>query len=305
MAMTTESKRMRSSSSLTELQQGSDDWFNARIGRVTASNVGAILGLSPFRKRADVMRSMVREYCGALSEFTGNVATEYGNMNERLARFDYELKTGATVETTGFHTHAYNDWLGASPDGFIGSNALVEFKCPFGLRNGGEFKSIDVQRHYYAQMQIQMYVTNRTECDFVQWHKDGLKIELVKRDTEYLNEILPVLGSFYNDYLIEREEPHNAKHLKSRHGAIDDDSILLLAQEYTSVKDEIKALNAMAESLLKQIVDDCSESESSIGIYRLTKVSRKTMGYANIVKELLSDADLKKYETTSTFWKLS
>jgi predicted phage-related endonuclease len=248
---------------------------------------------------------MVREYCGALSEFTGNVATEYGNMNERLARFDYELKTGATVETTGFHTHDYDDWLGASPDGFIGSNALVEFKCPFGLRNGGEFKSIDVQWHYYAQMQIQMYVTNRTECDFVQWHKDGLKIELVKRDTEYLNEILPVLEAFYNDYLIEREEPHNTKHLKSRHGEIDDDSILSLAQEYTSVKAEIKALNAMAESLLKQIVDDCSESESSIGIYRLTKVSRKTMGYANIVKELLSDADLKKYETTSTFWKLS
>lgn len=289
----------------TELKQGSDDWFTARTGRVTASNVGAILGLSPFRTRDDVMRSMVREYCGALSEFTGNVATEYGNFNEHLARFDYELKTGATVETTGFHTHAHNDWIGASPDGFVGSNALVEFKCPFGLRNGGEFKSIDVQRHYYAQVQIQMYVTKRAECDFVQWHKDGLKIELVKYDNEYLNEILPVLGHFYNDYLIQREEPHNKKHLKSRHGAIDDDSILLLAEQYASVKAEIKALNIIAEALLNKIVEDCSESESKIGDYKLTKISRKTMGYANIVKELLSDADLKKYETVSTFWKLS
>jgi len=100
MAMTTESKRMRGTSSFTELQQGSDDWFNARVGRVTASNVGAILGLSPFRKRADVMRSTVREYHGVLSEFTGNVATEYGNLYEHLARADYQMATVNLIDAT-------------------------------------------------------------------------------------------------------------------------------------------------------------------------------------------------------------
>ena len=63
-------------------EQRSPAWFEKRKGRVTGSIVGAILGLSPYMTRADAMRSMVRAAIGAPSEFTGNVATEYGTMHE-------------------------------------------------------------------------------------------------------------------------------------------------------------------------------------------------------------------------------
>ena len=73
-------------------QQRTEEWFEKRKGRITGSNVGAILGRSPFMKRKDVMRNMVREYHGYPSEFTGNIATNYGTHNEPIALADYELK---------------------------------------------------------------------------------------------------------------------------------------------------------------------------------------------------------------------
>mgnify|MGYP000621318025 CR=1 FL=1 len=43
-------------------QQLSEEWFAGRIGMVTGSRYGAVLGLSPFAKAKDVMREMVREH---------------------------------------------------------------------------------------------------------------------------------------------------------------------------------------------------------------------------------------------------
>ena len=291
-----------------ELQQGSDDWFNARIGRITASNVGAILGLSPFRTRGDVMRSMVREWNGALSEFVGNVATEYGNFNENLARRDYEIRTGNVVELVGFQTAGFDEskwgWIGASPDGLIGTDKIVEFKCPFSLRKGGEFNSISEQLHYYAQIQIQMFVWCVLECDFVQWHKDDLMIETVLYDEFYIESILPVLREFYNAYLIERDAPHNEKHLRSRHASVTDSMINYRVKEYQQLKSEIKAKNELADLLLQQIVSDCGESESQFYDAKLTLIKRKTIGYKAIVAELLPDADLSGFESITEYWVL-
>jgi putative phage-type endonuclease len=284
----------------TELQQGSDDWFNARVGRVTASNVGAILGLSPFRKRADVMRSMVREWHGALSEFTGNVATEYGNMNEHFARTDYQLVTGNMVETTGFHTHEL--WLGASPDGFIhNKNGIIEIKCPYGLRNGGEFKSINEQPHYYAQVQIQMFVTKTQFCDFMQWNRNDHQIEHIAYSADYVNEILPKLKAFYDEFL---EELNNPVHLKSRHDTIENDMTAYRVEQYLKLKAEIKATQDLADLMLKQIIEDCGENESTIGKHKLTRVTRKSIGYKNAIADLFPDADLSKYESTTSYWTL-
>ena len=61
------------------MEQRTPEWYEARKGRITASSVGAILGLSPHAKPDDVMRRMIREYQGLEPEFTGNTATEYGD----------------------------------------------------------------------------------------------------------------------------------------------------------------------------------------------------------------------------------
>ena len=194
------------------MEQRSPEWFAARKGRITGSSVGSILGLSPFGKRDDVMRRMVRDYMGLPTEFTGNVATEWGTLNEPGALKEYEMITGNTVEPATFVM--YEDWLGASPDGLIDQDGLVEIKCPFGLRQKDDpkFKTIEEQPHYYTQIQIQLLVTGRKWCDFFQWTPKNMAIQTVNYSDSYTQTVLRGLRVFWEEYLHERE--HNQEKYK-------------------------------------------------------------------------------------------
>ena len=145
------------------MEQRSEEWFAARKGRVTASMVGAILGVSPNLSRAGAMRRMVRDAHGAEPEFTGNIATQYGENNEAGAIAEYQMETGRTVNPVGFVTR--EDWAGCSPDGLIGDDGGLEVKCPFGKRKEGDLKPLDDQPHYYAQVQFSLWVTGRASND--------------------------------------------------------------------------------------------------------------------------------------------
>ena len=81
------------------MDQRTPEWFAARAGRVTASNAGALLGLSPHTSEADGFRRLVRSMHGFDSEFVGNVATEYGTFHEDGALAEYEMETGNVVFT--------------------------------------------------------------------------------------------------------------------------------------------------------------------------------------------------------------
>ena len=142
-----------------QLKQGSEEWFNARKGRITGSRVGAILGLSPFANRDDVMREMIREHFGYEREFKGNVATDWGSEHESTAIAQYERETGNLVISTGFF--AYEDMLGASPDGLVLDNGLVEVKCPYSKK----IKPLSEQPHYIAQ--VQPLPVKRNVCHYL------------------------------------------------------------------------------------------------------------------------------------------
>jgi len=274
-------------------QQRTEEWFKQRIGRVTGSNVGAILGLSPFMKREDVMRNMVRQYHGYPSEFTGNVATRYGTYNEPNALADYELKFNTKVVETGFHT--FEDWLGASPDGLIGDDVLIEIKCPYGLRdkNPPEFKSIDYQSHYWMQIQIQLFVTGRQWCHFYQWSAYGYMLETVQFNQLAIEEYLPKLKDFYNEYLVERELPQAQKYFDDKRQQVRCEGQV---ERYLMIAEQIKELEAEKKRLLDEIVKLADGKDSEINGHKLTKVTKAgSISYAKAVKELLPDADLTDY----------
>ena len=75
-------------------------------------------------------------------------------------------------------------------------------------------------------------------------------------------------------------------------------------EQYLKLKAEIKASQDLADLMLKQIIECCGENESTIGNHKLTRVTRKQIGYAKAVKDLLPDADLSAYETTTSYWTL-
>ena len=181
-------------------EQRSDGWLNQRKGRVTASAIGAIMGYNPYSKREDEMMRMLE----IGKKFEGNAATEWGTFNEAGALVEFEMETGLQVEPAFFVE--FEEWLGASPDGYVSDGRLIEIKCPYGLRNGGEFKSIHDQMHYYAQIQCQLFCTNLQECYIYQWSPSGTKLEIVKRDESFIKDMLIEARNFYEEYLLRKDK---------------------------------------------------------------------------------------------------
>lgn len=272
------------------MEQRTQEWLDARKRRVTASIAGAVLGLAPYMTRKDAMKTML-----GISEFKGNVATDYGNFHEYGAAWDIEIETGLFIEKTGFHVHPEHDWLGASPDGFIGDDMCVEIKCPYGIRNDEKpvFHSIfsDELKHYYTQVQIQMFVTGRKRCLFAQWSPTALKIEYVDFDQGYIDQILPTLYAFYNEFL-ENESRDIGREL---------------VDEYEELAQAIKDAEERRKDILAELVKMTGGEGGRIyGEKFLSQVERKgSVSYAKVVKEKLPDLDLSPWTGAATkYWML-
>lgn len=285
-------------------KQRSAEWFEKRKGRVTGSAVGAILGMNPWMTQDDVMRRMVREYHGAESEFQGNAATAYGQAHEDQAIFDYQLETGLDVQECGFFE--YGDWLGASPDGLVGKNAVIEVKCPYSLRNGGEYKTAGMQAHYYAQMQIEMLCTGRTVCHFWQWSPvQAPLLEIVPMDSEWLEASLPELRAFHERYLQEIKNP--AKHLEPKRPQVDNQKARMLLEEIDNLSDSIDMATERKKEAMAELVALCGERNAEVCGRLLTSGERQgSVNYSKIVKEHCPTVDVEPYRGKgSSYWRLS
>lgn len=284
---------------MTDIKQRSEEWFKQRVGKITGSRVGAILGLSPFSKPKDVMRQMVRDYHGAESEFQGNIATNYGAANEPAATFDFELETGLNVIETGFHVSQDHEWLGASPDGFINYDDLIEIKCPYGKRESTDFKSYIDQPHYYAQTQIEMLCTGRTRCHFFQWSPLGTMIEIIDFSQPWIDENLPKLKEFYDQYLEEIKSPD--KHLAD---LIQNKDAQELADAYNKAKADMARAKAVMDDAKAQIIAIAGGKKTNVSGLLVFKTEKKgAIAYAKAVKALLPEADLEPYRGKATeYW---
>jgi putative phage-type endonuclease len=104
---------------------------------------------------------------GKQAEGFTNAAMQWGTDHEDEARSAYEFELGVTVEKVGFLDHPSIDMAGASPDGLVGAEGLVEIKCPETKGHIETLLSKKVPEKYIKQMQWQMACTGRQWCDFV------------------------------------------------------------------------------------------------------------------------------------------
>ena len=275
----------------TQLQQGTQEWLDSRAGRITGSRVGAILGLSPFASRDDVMRQMVREYHGAEREFKGNIATEWGNDHEDKAIALYEAETGALVISTGFHT--LDEMLGASPDGLVGSDGMIEVKCPYSKT----IKTLAEQPHYAAQIQMELLCADREWCDFVTWTPSEMNIERVQRDQMWLARNTNDLVAFFAEYLeIIGSEELAAPHLESLIAERDDTEWLEASAQYLEAKDALdvaKTAEASARKILVKLASGRKSHGSGILVYPVA--GRKSVKYQDALEKFAPDADLAEF----------
>jgi len=183
-----------------DLKQGTAEWRAARVGKVTGSIIGAVLGVSPFTSRKQALRRMVREAMGDMESFS-NEAMQWGNDHEDEACKLYTAMYAGSAEVTetGFWTKGD---MGASPDRLVGTDGLLEVKCPYSLRRdtSPHFKGIHELPHYWQQIQMQLYITGRQWCDFLQWTPHDHYYHRVERDPKWLENNLDEIASFMEDY---------------------------------------------------------------------------------------------------------
>ena len=154
-----------------QLQQGTAEWLAARCGKVTASRVADVVA----RTKTGWSASRVNYAAELIAErLTGepapgftSAAMQWGIDQEALAREAYIFLTGETVTETGFVRHPTIVQSGASPDGLVGSDGLVEIKCPNTATHIDTLIAQVVPQKYMTQMLWQMACTGRQWCDFV------------------------------------------------------------------------------------------------------------------------------------------
>lgn len=280
-------------------------FYAARRGRITASSVGGILGVSPTINADGVLRRMVRDTLGAPSEFSGNVATDYGQRKEHAAIQDFMIETGLDVVPCDFVP--YNEWLGVTPDGLIGDDTVLEIKCPFKFRAKypPEFASIMDQPHYYAQVQIQMFCTSRPRAKFYQWAPGGTMLEDVDYDSDWIAGTIPVLIEFYDRYLAALKSPED--HLAPHRCNIDTIYAQKLLTEYDELREGIDNAETRMDDIVMSLVIAAGERDALICGRKLSLVERAgSISYAKALAKYAPDADLEPFRgAPSSSWKLS
>jgi putative phage-type endonuclease len=178
-------------------EQRTDEWFQQRLGKVTASNLHKVLAKTKTGYGADrghYMTQLVLErITGNRAEGYTSAAIQWGIEQEQFARAAYEAYRGVLVEEVGFIPHPTIAMAGASPDGLV-EGGMVEIKCP----ESKTFLEVilsnnPVESKYFAQMQWQMRCADRPWCDYVVFDprfppKAQLFIVRVNRDDRWIEE---------------------------------------------------------------------------------------------------------------------
>jgi putative phage-type endonuclease len=153
------------------MDQRSNEWFEARLGRVTASRAAEVMAKTKSgysASRAVYMAQLIRERLTGLSDSGfSSAAMQWGTETEPQARAAYEVMTGRDVVEVGFIQHPTIGGFGASPDGLVGDDGLIEIKCPNTATHIETLLAEKVPSKYIIQMQVQMLCTGRSWCDFV------------------------------------------------------------------------------------------------------------------------------------------
>lgn len=158
---------------MDDLVQGSAEWLAIRVGKVTASRVADVVAKTKTgygASRANYMAELIAErLTGAPAERYTNAAMAWGTEKEPEARALYEFLTDAEVTQVGFVSHPTISASGASPDGLVGEDGLVEIKCPNTATHIDTLLGQAIPAKYETQMQWQMACTGRQWCDFVSY----------------------------------------------------------------------------------------------------------------------------------------
>lgn len=190
------------------IEQGSKEWLELRLGKVTASRIADVLAKGKSGEalsREDYRYELVvQRLTGDPGESFTNAAMEWGTATEPQARIAYEAQADVFVEQVPFVLHPTIEWFGCSPDGLIGDKGLLEIKCPNSKTHIKYLNAGKPPAKYVPQMQCQMAVTGRQWCDFVSFDPrlpGDLQLFVVRldRDEDYIKSMEAEVVKFLSE----------------------------------------------------------------------------------------------------------
>ena len=153
------------------MEQGTPEWHAERCGKVTASRIADVMAKTksgPGAARKNYMAELLTErLTGQPRESFTSSAMQWGTDTEPQARAMYSLEYDVDVVEVGFVPHPDVANAGASPDGLVYDDGLVEIKCPNTATHIDTLRTGKIDRRYILQMHWQMICTGREWCDFV------------------------------------------------------------------------------------------------------------------------------------------
>ena len=207
-------------------EQGTPEWFAARLGKVSASRVADVVAKTKTgwgASRANYAADLIAErLTGVKAESYSNAAMQWGTDNEPAARKAYEFMAGNGVMTVGIVLHPSISMSCASPDGLVGDDGLVEIKCPNTATHLETLLGAPVADKYVKQMNWQMACAGRAWCDFVSFDprlpgemslhitriaRDDALIKSLEADVSvFLSEIADKVARLKSLYMLEAAE---------------------------------------------------------------------------------------------------
>lgn len=190
------------------MEQRSPEWFQARCGKVTASRIADLMARTRNgygASRANYMAQLVAErLTQSVEPSFQSSAMAWGTEQEPAAREAYIFLTDYPVDEVGFIDHPSIHMAGASPDGMVLDDGLVEIKCPNTATHINTLLTQKVDGKYHKQMQWQMACTGRAWCDFVSFDpRMPLHLQVfqtrIERDQELIEEIESEVQQFLTE----------------------------------------------------------------------------------------------------------
>lgn len=207
---------------VTRKQSASLEWFDHRVGRITASTVYDVLHTNQDQPSI----SLVKRLCSSEHKKVSTAPLEWGRTNEDTARSGYcrEQKIRHTqflCTPAGLVVNPNYPYLGATPDGWVDceccGRGTVEIKCPYTYRstdpntiNDSTFYlqrfsdqlKLDPKHKYYYQVQMQLSICEVNYCDFVVWTLAGMATIRIHRDEAFFNTVQPTLHAFFRNCIL-------------------------------------------------------------------------------------------------------
>lgn len=200
--------------------QGSEEWFNARRGRATASQASRIITAA----KGDLSKSATGYALELIAElmapdeapaFVGNSATDRGNKLEETARKAFEERTGLKTEPVGF-IEILNPGLtvgqvGLSPDSLILDAAGfdyvagLELKCPLRKQHVENMAAGGLLDDYKQQIHWSLALTGLPEWHFFSFHPDMQPVHHVVKPDGYTDKVIACIAEFLREYAALRE----------------------------------------------------------------------------------------------------